>query len=75
MPLRRTIFEPEHETFRDAARRFFQAESAPHAERWREAGVVDWKRRITDRCGSWQREFQLPVQARSYQVWIQWVLP
>ena len=41
MPLRRTIFESEHETFRDAARRFFQAEIAPHAERWREAGVVD----------------------------------
>jgi alkylation response protein AidB-like acyl-CoA dehydrogenase len=41
MPLRRTIFESEHETFRDAARRFFQAEIAPHAERWREAGMVD----------------------------------
>ena len=25
MPMRRTIFEPEHEAFRDAARRFFQA--------------------------------------------------
>ena len=41
MPLRRSIFEPEHETFRESARRFFQAEIAPHAERWREAGVVD----------------------------------
>ncbi|HEX5649014.1 MAG TPA: acyl-CoA dehydrogenase family protein, partial [Steroidobacteraceae bacterium] len=41
MPMRRTIFEPEHETFRESARRFFQAEIAPHAERWREAGVVD----------------------------------
>jgi acyl-CoA dehydrogenase len=41
MAMRRTIFEPEHETFRDAARRFFQAEIGPHAERWREAGVVD----------------------------------
>jgi acyl-CoA dehydrogenase len=39
--MRRTIFEPEHETFRDNARRFFQSEIAPHAERWREAGVVD----------------------------------
>lgn len=41
MSMRRTIFEPEHDAFRDAARRFFQAEIGPHAERWREAGVVD----------------------------------
>jgi acyl-CoA dehydrogenase len=41
MAMRRTIFESEHETFRDAARRFFQAEIGPHSERWREAGVVD----------------------------------
>ena len=41
MPMRRTIFEPEHDAFRDSARRFFQTEIAPHAERWREAGVVD----------------------------------
>jgi alkylation response protein AidB-like acyl-CoA dehydrogenase len=41
MAMRRTIFEPEHDTFRDSARRFFQTEIAPHAERWREAGVVD----------------------------------
>lgn len=39
--MRRLIFEPEHETFRDSARRFFQAEIGPHAERWREARVVD----------------------------------
>ncbi len=41
MAMRRTIFEPEHETFRDHARRFFQQEIAPHGERWREAGRVD----------------------------------
>ena len=41
MPMRRTIFEPEHDAFRDSARRFFQKEIAPHAERWREAGFVD----------------------------------
>jgi acyl-CoA dehydrogenase len=41
MAMRRTIFEAEHDAFRDAARRFFQAEIAPHAERWRQAGVVD----------------------------------
>jgi acyl-CoA dehydrogenase len=41
MAMRRTIFEPEHDTFRDGARRFFQAEIAPHAERWRRQGMVD----------------------------------
>jgi alkylation response protein AidB-like acyl-CoA dehydrogenase len=39
--MRRLIFEPEHEQFRDSVRRFMQAEVAPHGERWREAGVVD----------------------------------
>jgi acyl-CoA dehydrogenase len=39
--MRRTIFEPEHEQFRESARRFFRAEVAPHAERWREQGCVD----------------------------------
>ena len=41
MAMRRTLFEPEHDTFRDQARRFFQQEIGPHGERWREAGVVD----------------------------------
>ena len=37
----RVIFEEEHEMFRETARRFFQNEVAPHAERWREQGAVD----------------------------------
>jgi acyl-CoA dehydrogenase len=41
MSMRRTIFEAEHDAFREAARRFFRNEIAPHGERWREAGVVD----------------------------------
>jgi acyl-CoA dehydrogenase len=39
--MRRHIFEPEHEQFRDTARRFFQNEIGPHGERWREQGSVD----------------------------------
>jgi alkylation response protein AidB-like acyl-CoA dehydrogenase len=39
--MRRLIFEPEHEAFRDSAARFYQEEVAPHAERWREQGYVD----------------------------------
>jgi len=39
--MQRTIFEPEHEQFRDSVRKFMQAEVGPNAERWREAGMVD----------------------------------
>ena len=37
----RTLFKPEHETFRDSVRRFMQAEVMPHDERWQEQGFVD----------------------------------
>jgi acyl-CoA dehydrogenase len=37
----RTIFGPEHETFRDSVRRFMQEEVVPHDERWNEQGYVD----------------------------------
>jgi acyl-CoA dehydrogenase len=39
--MRRHIFDPEHEQFRDAVRRFMLAEVAPHAARWRQQGQVD----------------------------------
>jgi acyl-CoA dehydrogenase len=39
--MQRTIFEPEHDQFRESARRFFQAEIGPHGERWRKQGFVD----------------------------------
>jgi acyl-CoA dehydrogenase len=39
--VQRTLFEFEHEQFRASARRFFQNEVGPHAERWREQGHVD----------------------------------
>jgi len=43
----RTIFQPEHEQFRDAVRRFVEREITPHHERWEDEGVVDrelWKK-------------------------------
>jgi alkylation response protein AidB-like acyl-CoA dehydrogenase len=43
----RTLFAPEHETFRDSVRRFMQTEVVPHDERWQEQGYVDrevWKK-------------------------------
>src|SRR5487761_2787910 len=39
--VKRFIFEPEHEIFRETFRKFIDREVAPHAPRWREAGQVD----------------------------------
>ena len=39
--LERTIFEPEHEQFRDAVRRFFAAELTPNIPAWEAEGLVD----------------------------------
>ncbi|HEY8554574.1 MAG TPA: acyl-CoA dehydrogenase family protein, partial [Burkholderiales bacterium] len=39
--MRRHIFEPEHEQFRESARRFFQSEIGPNGARWRAQGYVD----------------------------------
>jgi len=41
MNRRRLIFEPEHEIFRDQARRFFLERIAPNAAAWRAQGYVD----------------------------------
>jgi alkylation response protein AidB-like acyl-CoA dehydrogenase len=37
----RLIFDEDHDMFRDATRRFMQAEIEPHVERWRQQGVCD----------------------------------
>jgi alkylation response protein AidB-like acyl-CoA dehydrogenase len=37
----RTLFDHDHEIFRDTFRRFVQKEVTPHVERWREQGYVD----------------------------------
>ena len=37
----RTIFEEEHEMFRDASRNFLANEIKPHSDRWQEQGIVD----------------------------------
>jgi alkylation response protein AidB-like acyl-CoA dehydrogenase len=46
----RTLFEPEHEQFRDSVRRFVAEEIVPHHERWEEAGMVD--RELWTRAGA-----------------------
>jgi alkylation response protein AidB-like acyl-CoA dehydrogenase len=39
--MRRTVFEPEHEQFREVIREFLAREVAPHAQAWEAAGIVD----------------------------------
>ena len=39
--MKRLIFDEDHELFRDATRRFMQAEIEPQVERWREQGLCD----------------------------------
>ena len=43
----RTLFSPEHETFRDSVRRFMDTEVKPNDEKWQEQGYADrdiWKK-------------------------------
>ena len=37
----RAVYGPEHEQFRDAVRRFAEAEIAPHFQKWEAEGIVD----------------------------------
>lgn len=39
--MKRTLFSPEHEIFRQSVRGFLQKEVVPHQERWAEQGIVD----------------------------------
>jgi alkylation response protein AidB-like acyl-CoA dehydrogenase len=39
--MKRMIFEPEHEVFRESVGRFFRTEIGPHSHKWREQGYVD----------------------------------
>jgi len=38
--MRRTLFEPDHEDFRQLVRRVIEREVVPHYEQWRAAGIV-----------------------------------
>jgi alkylation response protein AidB-like acyl-CoA dehydrogenase len=46
----RTLFTEEHDMLRASARRFMEAEVAPHHERWEEQGYVD--REVWSRAGA-----------------------
>ena len=38
--IERTIFNADHEAFRDSLRKFLEKEAAPHHARWEEEGQV-----------------------------------
>ena len=38
--MQRTLFQPEHEQFRESFRAFLAQEVLPHQERWAEVGMV-----------------------------------
>jgi alkylation response protein AidB-like acyl-CoA dehydrogenase len=48
--MRRTLFEDDHELFRDSVRAFIEAELAPHHDAWERAGLVD--REVFRKAGS-----------------------
>lgn len=39
--MKRTVFEEEHEIFRDSVRSFMQKEIGPNSDKWHEQGIVD----------------------------------
>jgi alkylation response protein AidB-like acyl-CoA dehydrogenase len=39
--VKRTLFEDEHEQFRQSIRAFFEKEALPHRDEWERAGIVD----------------------------------
>ena len=39
--MQRTLFEAEHEMFRESVRGFIAKEVAPHHDEWERAGIVD----------------------------------
>ena len=39
--MNRTLFNEEHEMFRDSTRSFLQNEIQPHSDKWHEQGIVD----------------------------------
>ncbi len=39
--MKRTVFEEEHEMFRDSVRSFMKNEIGPHSDKWHDQGIVD----------------------------------
>ncbi len=58
----RTVFEPEHEQFRDSARKFFEAEAVPFHPQWEKEGQID--RNLWNKAG--ELGFLVPTAPEAY---------
>jgi acyl-CoA dehydrogenase len=58
----RTVFESEHEMFRDSFRKFLEQEAAPHHAQWEKAGQVD--RNLWHKAGA--QGFLCPTVPEAY---------
>ncbi|MGY0219850.1 acyl-CoA dehydrogenase family protein [Endozoicomonadaceae bacterium StTr2] len=58
----RTIFEPEHELFRDSVRKFLEKEAVPFHAEWEKAGQID--RELWRKAG--EQGFLCPTVAEEY---------
>jgi len=58
----RTVFEPEHEQFRDSARKFFETEAVPFHPQWEKDGQID--RNLWNKAG--ELGFLVPTAPEAY---------
>lgn len=59
---KRTIYEREHEIFRESFRKFIQSEVLPHQEAWEKQGIVP--RSVWKKCG--EQGFLVPQAPEEY---------
>ncbi len=58
----RTVYEPEHEMFRESVRKFLETEAAPYHEQWEEDGQID--RALWNKAG--EQGFLAPTVPEEY---------
>ncbi|WP_062262831.1 acyl-CoA dehydrogenase family protein [Endozoicomonas arenosclerae] len=58
----RTIFDSEHEQFRDSVRKFFETEAVPFHSQWEKEGAID--RRLWNKAG--EQGFLAPTMPEEY---------
>ena len=58
----RTLFDSEHEQFRESFRRFLEAEAVPHYDRWEKDGEID--RNLWTKAGA--QGYLCPTVSESY---------
>jgi alkylation response protein AidB-like acyl-CoA dehydrogenase len=58
----RTLYEPEHEQFRDSFRRFLDAEAVPYYDQWEQDGQID--RALWNKAGA--QGFLCPTVSETY---------